>query len=49
LLFVIAKAVFKTKDLRLIYLFPIFPTIHFSWGFGFTVAWIKRLLNHHFT
>ena len=49
LLFVIAKAVFKTKDLRLIYLFTIFPTIHLCWGFGFTVAWIKRSFNHHFT
>ena len=49
LLFVIAKAVFKSKDLRLIYLFTIFPTIHLCWGFGFTVAWIKRSFNHHFT
>jgi len=44
LLFVIAKAVFKTKDLRLIYLFSVFPTIHLCWGIGFT----KSLLSHLF-
>jgi succinoglycan biosynthesis protein ExoA len=44
LLFVIGKAVLKTKDLRLIYLFPIFPTIHLCWGIGFS----KSLLSHSF-
>jgi succinoglycan biosynthesis protein ExoA len=44
LLFVIGKAVLKTKDLSLIYLFPIFPTIHLCWGIGFT----KSLLSHLF-
>jgi len=48
LLFVTAKVAFQKKDLDFLRLIFIFPTIHLSWGLGFSLAWLKSLPSYFF-